>query len=67
MYVYSTCQVELPPMACYNMELGDKPPDPHKVYEEMEAIRREKERMLFVKRLRKMYNHAQSNSASTQR
>ena len=54
-------------MACYNMDMADKPPDPDQIMKEMKAERREKERRLFVNRLRKMYNLAQSNSASANR
>ena len=54
-------------MACFNMELGEQPPDPEQVLEEMEASRREKERLLYVKRIRKMYNLAQSHKAATHR
>jgi hypothetical protein len=60
-------QVELPPMACFTLELGDQAPDPQQVLEEMAAERREKERLLYVKRIRKMYNLAQSHKAATHR
>ncbi len=60
--------MELPKLHCLtDLDLGEKPPDPEEVMRHMKATRREKERQLYVKRLRKMYQLAVSNTASAQR
>ena len=59
--------LELPKLSCFESNLEEKPPDPMEVLKEMAAQHREKERRLFVKRIRRMYHLSQSNTASAQR
>lgn len=60
-------QLPLPPLSCYDRRL-EEPSIPADILEAQQAaIRRDKERQLFVKRLRRMYNLSQSNTASTNR
>ncbi|CAH1800041.1 unnamed protein product [Owenia fusiformis] len=59
--------VEMPDLACNRLQLGEKPPDPDEMIAKMEARQRDRERKYFVKRLRKMHQHAMSNTASSLR
>ena len=60
-------QITLPNLYCFTADFGEKPPDPEEVMQQMACEQREKERLLFVKRLRRMYHLSQSNAASSQR
>ncbi|XP_013420142.1 uncharacterized protein LOC106180652 isoform X2 [Lingula anatina] len=58
---------ELPKLHCFTMELAEKPPDPEVLQREAEAAVREQKRKTFVKKLRRMYQLALTNQASSQR
>ncbi|ELU03599.1 hypothetical protein CAPTEDRAFT_186153 [Capitella teleta] len=60
-------QLVLPKLSCFSTDLNEKPPDPVEVEGQLAKEQREKERLLFVKRIRRMYHLSQSNAASTQR
>lgn len=59
--------MELPKLSCFAGSLNEEPPDPEEILQQVAAEQREKERLLFVKRLRRMYHLSQSNQASTKR
>ncbi|XP_074662079.1 uncharacterized protein LOC141914707 [Tubulanus polymorphus] len=60
-------KIEMPKLHCFTMDLSKPPPDPIEEAEKFEMKEREFYRQTFVQRLRKMYQLALTNTASTQR
>ncbi|KAI0226543.1 hypothetical protein LSAT2_022963 [Lamellibrachia satsuma] len=60
-------QMGIPPLNCFSMDLDEKPRDPEEHMRVLQGTKHSKERLLFAKRLHRMYSLANSNHATTQR
>ncbi|KAL3881643.1 hypothetical protein ACJMK2_028056 [Sinanodonta woodiana] len=60
-------KLEMPPLWCFTMDLGEKPPDPEEIQRKVELKLREKNRKIFQRKLRKMHQLAMANSAAANR
>ncbi|KAK3585544.1 hypothetical protein CHS0354_022955 [Potamilus streckersoni] len=60
-------KLEMPPLWCFTMDLGEKPPDPEEIQKKVELKLREKNRKIFQRKLRKMHQLAMANSAAANR
>ncbi|XP_071113828.1 E3 ubiquitin-protein ligase BRE1A-like isoform X1 [Haliotis cracherodii] len=57
-------KLEMPPLHCFSMDLGQKPPDPEEMQLKMDLKAKEKQRRKFLKKLHKMHQLAMANSAA---
>ncbi|XP_067674281.1 DNA ligase 1-like [Haliotis asinina] len=60
-------KLEMPPLHCFTMDLGKKPPDPEEIQLKMDLKAKEKQRRKFLKKLHKMHQLAMANSAAATR
>ncbi|XP_060556835.1 eukaryotic translation initiation factor 5B-like isoform X2 [Ruditapes philippinarum] len=60
-------KLEMPPLACFSLKLGEKPPDPEEITRKLELKAREKSRKKFQRKLNKMYQMAMTNTAAANR
>ncbi|XP_046583365.1 uncharacterized protein LOC124290638 [Haliotis rubra] len=60
-------KLEMPPLHCFTMDLGKKPPDPEEIQLKIDLKAKEKQRRKFLKKLHKMHQLAMANSAAATR
>ncbi|XP_052811300.1 uncharacterized protein LOC128238969 [Mya arenaria] len=60
-------KLEMPPLACFSLDLGEKPPDPDEILKRMVLKSREKSRKKHQRKLNKMYQMAMTNTAAANR
>ncbi|XP_045196687.2 TBC1 domain family member 5 homolog A-like isoform X3 [Mercenaria mercenaria] len=60
-------KLEMPPLACFSLKLGKKPPDPEEITKNLDIKAREKSRKKFQRKLNKMYQMAMTNTAAANR
>ncbi|KAL4233634.1 hypothetical protein ACF0H5_008316 [Mactra antiquata] len=60
-------KLEMPPLACFSLKLGEKPPDPDSITKKLELKAKEKTRKKFQRKLNKMYQMAMTNTAAANR
>ncbi|XP_052243437.1 uncharacterized protein LOC127853199 isoform X3 [Dreissena polymorpha] len=60
-------KLEMPPLACFSLNLAEKPPDPDEIIRKVELKARQKSRKKHERKLNKMYQMAMTNTAASNR
>ncbi|KAK3097089.1 hypothetical protein FSP39_006262 [Pinctada imbricata] len=60
-------KTQMPPLKCFTIDLGEKPPDPEEIKKEIELKVRVKQRKKFLRKLHRMHQLSMANNAATNR